>query len=180
MPKVSRRCRCLGRGSGARRGEKRWARSIVGRDQDSEGGLAFDLLSSDHETVFTGHDDGLITLNLAEGDDVHRGQLRIAMDEPYRTLLGHFATRSGTTTFMYFHALADSTHLDLPRFRELFGDPDTDYQEALDRHDDEGAPEGWSKNYVSYARPGRRTAAVASFPALRVSRLRLIDPIFER
>jgi len=30
------------------------------------------------------------------------------------------------------------------------------------------------------ARPGRRTAAVALFPALRVSRLRLIDPIFER
>jgi hypothetical protein len=43
---------------------------IVGRDQDPERGLAFDLLSSEHETVLTGHDDGLITLNLAEGDDV--------------------------------------------------------------------------------------------------------------
>ena len=73
------------------------------------------------------------------------------MDEPTAPCWAISATNIGTTTFMYFHALADSTHLDLPRFRELFGDPDTDYQEALDRDYDEGAPEGWSKNYVSYA-----------------------------
>jgi len=119
---------------------------IVGRDQDSERGLAFDLLSSEHETVVTGHDDGLITLNLAEGDDVHREQLRVAMDEPYRTLLGHFRHEIG---HYYFHALAGSPHLGLPRFRRLFGDPDTDYQQALHRHHDKGAPKGWRKNYVS-------------------------------
>jgi hypothetical protein len=119
---------------------------IVGRDQDPERGLAFDLLSSEHETVMTGHDDGVITLNLAEGDDVHREQLRIAMDEPYRTLLGHFRHEIG---HYYFHALTGSSQLDLLRFRELFGDPDTDYQEALDRHYDKGAPEAWRKNYVS-------------------------------
>src|SRR3954452_3813974 len=50
---------------------------IVGRDQDPEYGLAFDLLSSETEKVFTGHDNGLITLDLAEGDDVHREQLRV-------------------------------------------------------------------------------------------------------
>jgi hypothetical protein len=119
---------------------------IVGCDQDPERGLAFDLLSSEPETVLTGHDDGLITLNLAEGDDVHREQLRIAMDEPYRTLLGHFRHEIG---HYYFHALTGSSQLDLLRFRELFGDPDTDYQDALDRHYDKGAPEAWRKNYVS-------------------------------
>ena len=36
------------------------------------------------------------------------------------------------------------------------------------------------KGLTISARPGRRTAAVASVRALRVSRLRLIDPIFER
>ena len=68
---------------------------IVGRDEDPQYGLAFDLLSSEFEKVFTGHEDGVITLDLAEGDDVHREQLRIAMDEPYRTLLGHFRHEIG-------------------------------------------------------------------------------------
>jgi Putative zinc-binding metallo-peptidase len=119
---------------------------IVGRDQDPERGLAFDLLSSAQETVLTGHDDGLITLNLAEGDDVHREQLRIAMDEPYRTLLGHFRHEIG---HYYFDALDRSSHIPRSQFQELFGDPNTDYQQALDRHYDQGAPTEWEMNYVS-------------------------------
>ncbi len=31
----------------------------------------------------------------------------------------------------------------------MFGDPDADYQAALDRHYSEGAPPGWEENYVS-------------------------------
>jgi hypothetical protein len=119
---------------------------IVGCDEDPQYGLAFDLLSSENETVLTGHDDGLITLNLAEGDDVHREQLRIAMDEPYRTLLGHFRHEIG---HYYFYYLIGSSKKYLPQFRELFGDPDADYQHALDRHYELGAPAGWKKNYVS-------------------------------
>ncbi|PRC61694.1 hypothetical protein C6A85_07145, partial [Mycobacterium sp. ITM-2017-0098] len=63
---------------------------IVGRSQDPQFGLAFDLLSSTYEDVVTGHEDGVITLDLAESDDVRREQLRVELDEPYRTLLGHF------------------------------------------------------------------------------------------
>jgi hypothetical protein len=55
---------------------------IVGRDLDPENGLCFDLLSSAHEQVMTGHDNGVITLDLAETDDLHREQLRISMAEP--------------------------------------------------------------------------------------------------
>jgi Putative zinc-binding metallo-peptidase/zinc-ribbon domain len=40
--------------------------------------------------VMTGHDNGVITLSLAEADDGIREQLRVSMGEPYRTLLGHF------------------------------------------------------------------------------------------
>jgi hypothetical protein len=119
---------------------------IVGRDVDPQHGLAFDLLSSAKETVFTGHDDGLITLNLAEGDDVHREQLRVEMDEPYRTLLGHFRHEIG---HYYFYALVGASQTYLSRFRELFGDPHADYQAALDRHYRDGAPSGWKKDYVS-------------------------------
>src|ERR1700742_1091661 len=119
---------------------------IVGRDQDPDYGLAFHLLSSKYEKVITGHDNGEITLDLAEGDDVHREQLRVEMDEPYRTLLGHFRHEIG---HYYFYRLIASSQQNLARFNELFGDPDADYQEALDRHYNEGVPEGWQESYVS-------------------------------
>jgi hypothetical protein len=119
---------------------------IVGRDEDADYGLAFDLLSSEFEKVLTGHHNGVITLDLAEGDDVHREQLRVAMDEPYRTLLGHFRHEIG---HYYFYRLVGPSQAYSQRFRELFGDPDADYQEALDRHYNEGPPPGWDKNCVS-------------------------------
>jgi hypothetical protein len=119
---------------------------IVGRDRDPDYGLGFCLLRSAHEKVFTGHEDGVITLDLAEGDDVHREQLRVEMDEPYRTLLGHFRHEIG---HYYFYRLITPSSEHLARFNELFGDPDADYQEALDRHYQSGAPEGWQESFVS-------------------------------
>ncbi len=132
-------------------------------------GLAFDLLSSENEKVFTGHDNGVITLDLAEGDDVHREQLRISMDEPYRTLLGHFRHEIG---HYYYFRLVDSVPDYKKSFQELFGDPDADYQAALDRHYSEGAPAGWDQTYVSsyatmhaaedWPRPSRTTCTSAT------------------
>ncbi|MET9489387.1 putative zinc-binding metallopeptidase [Nocardia sp. NPDC006630] len=117
---------------------------IVDRVADPESGLAFDLLASAEEPVMTGHDNGVITLDLAESDDVHREQLRIEMDEPYRTLLGHFRHEIG---HYYFPVLVAGADLD--RSRALFGDPFADYQEALDRHYSEGPPRGWESSHVS-------------------------------
>jgi hypothetical protein len=119
---------------------------IVGRDEDADFGLAFDLLDSEYEKVFTGHQNGVITLDLAEGDDVHRERLRVTMDEPYRTLLGHFRHEIG---HYYFYRLVSTVPSYNQRFSELFGDPDVDYQAALDRHYSEGTPPGWKKNFVS-------------------------------
>ena len=119
---------------------------IVGRDEDPRYGLAFDLLSSEREKVFTGHHNGVITLDLAEGDDAHREQLRKAMAEPYRTLLGHFRHEIG---HYYFYRLVSPSQEYRDRFRELFGDPDADYQEALDRHYRDGAPASWEDSFVS-------------------------------
>jgi hypothetical protein len=119
---------------------------IVGRREDPQYGLAFDLLSSRSEKVFTGHEDGLITLDLAEGDDVHREQLRIAMDEPYRTLLGHFRHEIG---HYYYYRLIGTSPEFLDAATELFGDAETDYQAALDRHYSDGAPPEWKREYVS-------------------------------
>ncbi len=33
--------------------------------------------------------------------------------------------------------------------RALFGDPDTDHRQALDRHYNQGPPAGWNQNHVS-------------------------------
>ena len=109
-------------------------------------GLGFDLLSSEHQSVLTGHQNGIITLDLAEGDDVHREQLRVAMAEPYRTLLGHFRHEIG---HYYFYRLVQLSAEASARFTALFGDPDSDYQAALDRHYHDGAPTGWEQQYVS-------------------------------
>ncbi|WP_313675611.1 putative zinc-binding metallopeptidase [Mycolicibacterium sp.] len=119
---------------------------VVGRDVDPSHGLAFDLLSSAHQKVSTGHSDGVITLDLAEGDDVHRERLRVEMAEPYRTLLGHFRHEIG---HYYFFRLVDGSHERLAEFRGLFGDPDADYQAAVQRHYREGAPAGWEQHHVS-------------------------------
>ena len=74
---------------------------IVTRDDDPDHGLAFDLLSSVAENVTIGHVDGVITLDLAEGDDAYRERMRVEMAEPYRTLLGHFRHEIGH----YYEAL---------------------------------------------------------------------------
>jgi hypothetical protein len=118
---------------------------IRGRDVDPETGLAFDLLSSAKQPVITGHANGVVTLDLAEGDDVHREQLRVSMDEPYRTLIGHFRHEIGH----YYQMVLVGTGEHRERFEELFGDPDEDYQAALDRHYGDGPPDNWPQNYVS-------------------------------
>ena len=45
--------------------------------------------------VLTGHDNGVITINIAEADDAEREKRRNLMHEPYRTILGHFRHEIG-------------------------------------------------------------------------------------
>jgi hypothetical protein len=114
-------------------------------DEVARTGIAFDLLGSSAEPVTTGHAGGVITLDLAEVDDVHREKVRHDMGEPYRTVLGHFRHEIG---HQQFTVLVTST-TDLAEARELFGDDRDDYQTALDRHYAHGAPEGWERDHVS-------------------------------
>ena len=105
---------------------------------DEENGLAFDLLSSVAENVVIGHDDGVITIDLAESDDAHREKVRAMLAEPYRTMLGHFRHEIG---HYYEWQLVRGQDL-MTRCTELFGDETADYQAPIDRHHDEGPPEG--------------------------------------
>jgi hypothetical protein len=107
--------------------------------------LRFDLLSSEHEPVVTGHADGLITLDLAESDDARREQRRLELGESYRTLVGHLRHELGH----YFQPRLLTDDEGWSACRALFGDEREDYQEALDRHYRDGASADWQAEHVS-------------------------------
>lgn len=115
--------------------------------EDEARGLAFDFLAEAgaDEPVMTGHDDGLITINIAEADDAERERRRTAMGEAYRTLLGHFRHEVG---HYYWDTLVrDGGPIDAAR--ALFGDEREDYQAAIERHYKEGPPADWQARHVS-------------------------------
>lgn len=96
--------------------------------------------------VMTGHLNGRITINIAEADDVAREQMRVAMNEAYRTLLGHFRHESG---HHYWNLLVLTDAARLASFRALFGDERQDYASVLDRYYAEGPPADWSVHHIS-------------------------------
>jgi hypothetical protein len=115
---------------------------------DPERGLAFNFLADPLGTgpnILTGHDGGLITINLNEADDALREKLRAEMGEPYRTLLGHFRHEVGH--YFWDLLVRDTGRLD--DCRAIFGDDRQDYAQALSRHYAEGPPPGWEQNFIS-------------------------------
>jgi hypothetical protein len=110
-----------------------------------EGGLTFDLLPSRSGPVVTGHYNGVITIDLAESDDVRREQRRAQLGEPYRTVLGHFRHEIGH----YYWPILIARTGELERWRSLFGDERLDYDRALQRHHAAGPPPDWSNRHVS-------------------------------
>jgi hypothetical protein len=120
------------------------------RPQDPQG-LAFDFLAdlsenrSNGPSVLTGHDNGLITINIAEADDAERERQRHSMGEPYRTLLGHFRHEIGH----YFWNVLVRNDPSLDPFRQVFGDERQDYGQALQAHYANGPKKNWQEEYVS-------------------------------
>ncbi len=121
---------------------------VVSKVADPEHGISFDFMADEkngEEKILTGHDNGLITLNIAEADDVEREMARRAMAEAYRTVLGHFRHEIG---HYYWDRLIDKTD-SLEPYRNLFGDERADYGEALNVHYKEGAPADWNEHFIS-------------------------------
>lgn len=100
----------------------------------------------DQPPVVTGHANGIITINIAEADDDERARLRVALYEPYRTLLGHLRHESGH--FFWDKLVRDGGELD--SFRQIFGDERQDYHDALQLYyaNPPSYPE-WSAHHVS-------------------------------
>jgi hypothetical protein len=114
--------------------------------QHAERGLAFAFKQDGAgEPVFTGHSDGLVTINIAEADDPFREKIRLQLGETYRTLLGHFRHEIG---HYYWSRLIDGSRR-ASACRDLFGDERADYGTALTRHYDQGPPADWPERFVS-------------------------------
>jgi hypothetical protein len=138
---------------------------VTGQDEDPEGGLAFELLASDRHVV-TGHQNGVVTIDLNETDDAFREQTRAQFGEPYRTLLGHFRHEVG---HYYWARLIAKTYPGgdgagrraghraggsgagcwLEEARCLFGDDGLDYEAAREAHYAKGPGPDWGENHVS-------------------------------
>tara|TARA_R110002072_G_scaffold170552_1_gene324053 strand:- start:9804 stop:10925 length:1122 start_codon:yes stop_codon:yes gene_type:complete len=117
------------------------------RQMDPVRGLGFKLLrwQPGAAAPVTGHKGGVITLDIAEADPAFREQIRQQMQEPYRTLLGHFRHESG---HYYWDRLVRNTDW-LPIYRQFFGDERLDYKKALQKHYNAGPPPNWQNQYIS-------------------------------
>jgi hypothetical protein len=120
------------------------------RADDPERGLAFDFLADppgagDHSRVMTGHDNGLITLAVAEADPAERERRRVGMGEPYRTLLGHFRHEVGH--YYWDRLVRDGGHI--AACRAVFGDDAEDYGAALRAYYQKGPPTDWQNRFIS-------------------------------
>jgi hypothetical protein len=122
---------------------------LPSRAEDPRCGLVFDFLadapdSAGHK-VMTGHEDGLIAVNLVEADDAEREKLRLAMGETYRTLLGHLRHESGH--YFWDRLVRDAGRLEA--FRKCFGDERQDYGQSLEAHYANGPAQDWQQRYIS-------------------------------
>ncbi len=129
---------------------------IVNRENNPQLGLAFHLMEDQgysefaqtfpqQDIVFTGHRNGIITLNIAEANPVSREQTREHMDENYRTLLGHFRHESGH--YFWDVLLRNSPRID--EFRALFGDERIGYGDVMQGYYANGPIANWQANWIS-------------------------------
>ena len=130
---------------------------VVSRQQDPSNGMGFDFLQDEviqdefnnelyiKQSVATGHNSGMITINLLEAEHASRLKMRDKMNESYRTLLGHFRHESG---HYYWDCLIKGTDR-ITGFRELFGDERLDYQQSLKTYYDQGPPPRWQDIWIS-------------------------------
>ena len=126
--------------------------------QNPQSGLSFDFIADsdvndnfstkleDQEIVFTGHDNGHITINIAEANDVVRASTKLAMREKYRTLLGHFRHELG---HYYFNKLILVSPEKQELCKKYFGDDEIDYSKALKKYYKSGAPKNWNDDFIS-------------------------------
>lgn len=114
--------------------------------------LMFDFLEDQRsnptvslEHVLSGHNQGVITINAAEADGSYREAAKEAMNEPYRTLLGHFRHEIGH----YYWEVLIKNGQHYASFQQCFGDETTDYRSSLEAHYSNGPGPDWQQEFIS-------------------------------
>lgn len=120
--------------------------ALAPNDGSADGPIFEFLADLPGQPVMTGHAQGVITLNVVEADDAERVKRREEMHEPYRTLLGHFRHEAG---HYFWDRLVDEGGR-VEAFRQVFGDEQQDYRQALQDHYARGGmvPD-WQDHFVS-------------------------------
>ncbi len=121
---------------------------LTDKNNSPEHGVAFEFLADGDrggQPVLSGHENGVITINIAEADDAERERRRSDLQEPYRTLIGHFRHEIGH--YYWDRLIQDTDQFD--GFRSLFGDERADYAQALAVHYANGAPGDWQTRFIS-------------------------------
>jgi hypothetical protein len=132
---------------------KRWVLDNLGRWQwfrpeDPGTRPVFHMLAEGPTPVPMGHIEGVVTISVAEADPVTRVTRREALDEPYRTMIGHLRHELAHMIWWRLSLRADF----LEAFRARFGDERADYAAALRQHYRRGPPPDWQTKFLtSYA-----------------------------
>ncbi len=132
---------------------KRWVLDNLGRwhwfrPEDPGMRPVFHMLAEGPTPVPMGHVGGVVTISVAEADPVLRTTRREALQEPYRTMIGHMRHEIAHMLWWRLSLRADF----LEAFRAAFGDERADYPAALKRHYGNGPPPDWKQRFLtSYA-----------------------------
>lgn len=129
---------------------KRWTLDNLGRwhwfrPEDPGVPPVFHMLADGPTPVAMGHVDGVVTISVAEADPVLSTMRREALEEPYRTMIGHMRHE---IAHMLWWRLSLRTDF-IETFRAVFGDEREDYSAALQNHYNDGPPPDWNLNYLT-------------------------------
>ncbi|MGO1396246.1 MAG: zinc-binding metallopeptidase family protein [Halomonas sp.] len=129
---------------------KRWVLDNLGRwhwfrPEDPGAPPVFHLLAEGRAPVPMGHVEGVVTISVAEVDPVLVTTRREALEEPYRTMIGHMRHEIAHMLWWRLSLREDF----LVAFREMFGDERQDYTAALQRHYNDGPPPSWKDSFLT-------------------------------
>ena len=118
---------------------------ILSQPDGGRSALVFEFKAAGKTAVSTGHEAGVITIDIAEADSVRREQTRVQFGELQRTLIGHFRHELGH----YFWEVCVRPNR-LGEYRELFGDERTpSYAEAQKKYYAGDPHPNWRDDFIS-------------------------------
>jgi len=113
-------------------------------------GLLFDFIESlDDKIVTTGYTNGVITINSIEADHVARVSTKYALNERYRTIIGHLRHETGHYYLDKFKLPKNLKEKISSKFGDLFESGGNTYNEALQLYYANGPKKNWEQNYIS-------------------------------